>query len=98
MEKRAKFYDTSGRLSLKADTCSPVKLAADSGEMELTTLARDSYPGQRLAKSELSGIKSIGYWNIRKLQNWGLEWHTNEGIEICYLESGDLTFFLGDEK
>ncbi len=98
MERRAKFYDQSGKLSHKADNCSPVKIAADKGYLELTTLARDSYPGKRLNKAELSGIKSIGYWNIRDLQSWGLDWHTNEGIEICYLESGDLTFFLGDEK
>jgi AraC-like DNA-binding protein len=98
MERRAKFYDPSGKLSFMADNCRPVKSAADAGELELTTLARDAYPGKRLSKSELTGIKSIGYWNIKKLQNWGLEWHTNEGIEICFLESGDLTFFLGDEK
>lgn len=98
MERRAKFYDPDGKLAYKADNCSPVKSAADAGDLELTTLARDAYPGIRLGKSELAGVKSIGYWNIKKLQNWGLEWHTNEGIEICYLESGDLTFFLGDEK
>ncbi len=98
MVRRAKFYDPSGNLSYKADNCSPVKSAADAGELELTTLARDAYPGKKLGKSELAGIKSIGYWNIKRLQNWGLEWHTNEGIEICFLESGDLTFFLGDEK
>jgi AraC-like DNA-binding protein len=98
MERRAKFYDPSGLLLYKADNCSPVKDAADKGEIELTTLARDAYPGRRLAKPELTGIKSIGYWNIKKLQDWGLEWHTNEGIEICFLESGDLTFFLEDEK
>jgi AraC-like DNA-binding protein len=98
MERRAKFYDPNGKLSYKADNCSPVKGAADAGDLELTTLARDAYPGRKLGKLELTGIKSIGYWNIKKLQNWGLEWHTNEGIEICFLESGDLTFFLGDEK
>jgi AraC-like DNA-binding protein len=98
MERRAKFYDSGGKLSYRADNCGPVKDAADAGELELNTLARDAYPGKRLGKSELSGIKSIGYWNIKKLQNWGLDWHTNEGIEICYLESGDLTFFLGGEK
>jgi len=98
MERRAKFYDSDGKLSYKADNCSPVKGAADAGDLELITLARDAYPGKKLGKSELAGIKSIGYWNIKKLQNWGLEWHTNEGIEICFLESGDLTFFLGDEK
>ncbi len=98
MERRAKFYDPSGKLSFKADNCSPVKGAADNGDIELTTLARDAYPGKKLSKQELSGVKSIGYWNIKKPQNWGLDWHTNEGIEICLLESGDLTFFLGDEK
>ncbi len=98
MEKRAQFYDPGGKLSYKADNCSPLKGAADKGELELTTLARDAYPGNRLSKSELTGIKSIGYWNIKKLQDWGLEWHTNEGIEICFLESGDLTFFLGKDK
>ena len=98
MERRAQFYDPDGKLSYKADNCGPVKSAADKGELELTTLARDAYPGKRLGKSELTGIKSIGYWNIKKQQDWGLDWHTNEGIEICYLESGDLTFYLGDEK
>jgi AraC-like DNA-binding protein len=98
MERRAKFYDQGGKLSYKADNCSPLKDAADSGELELTTLARDAYPGKKLGKTELTGIKSIGYWNIKKAQDWGLEWHTNEGIEICFLESGDLTFSLGDDK
>ena len=98
MERRAQFYDPEGKLSYKADNCSPVKSAADKGELELTTLARDAYPGKRLGKTELTGIKSIGYWNIKKQQDWGLDWHTNEGIEICYLESGDLTFFLGEDK
>ena len=98
MERRAKFYDPTGKLSYKADNCSPVKTASEAGALELTTLARDAYPGRRLSKSELTGIKSIGYWNIKKIQDWGLEWHTNEGIEICYLESGDLTFFLGEDK
>ena len=80
MERRAQFYDPEGKLSYKADNCSPVKSAADKGELELTTLARDAYPGKRLGKTELTGIKSIGYWNIKKQQDWGLDWHTNEGI------------------
>ena len=98
MERRAKFYDPSGALLYKADNCFFVKDAAEKGELELTTLARDSYPVKRLGRTELTGVKSIGYWNIKKIQNWGLEWHTNEGIEICFLESGDLTFFLEDGK
>ena len=93
MEKRAKFYDPGGKLSYRADNCSPVKNAAEAGELELTTLARDAYPGMRLSKHELTGIKSIGYWNIKKIQNWGLEWHTNEGIEICFSRIGGPYFF-----
>lgn len=98
MERRAKFYDPSGALLYKADNCLFVKEAAEKGGLELTTLARDAYPGKRLGKTELTGVKSIGYWNIKNTQDWGLEWHTNEGIEICFLESGNLAFFLEDEK
>ena len=98
MERRAKFYGVNGNLLYKADNCLSVKNAAICGEIELITLARDSYPGRRLGKHELSGVKSIGYWNIKKLVEWGLEWHTNEGIEICFLESGNLSFHLENAK
>lgn len=88
----AKYYDEHRKILLEADTCNPLRNAWQNEELELTTLARGTYPGKKLAEPELRGVKSIGFWDIKKLQNWGLPWHTNEGIEICFLESGTLGF------
>lgn len=91
-----KYYDPIEKRTYEADSCMPLRQAWNNDEFELTTLARGTYPGKRLKNDELEGIKSIGFWDIKKLQNWGLEWHTNEGIEICFLENGSLDFLLGD--
>jgi hypothetical protein len=95
--KIPKYFDPTKKISYKADSCEPLRQASNSGEIELSTFARTPYPGKFLHKDEIPGVKSIGYWNIKKLQDWGLEWHTNEGIEICYLESGDLEFLIKDQ-
>lgn len=87
-----KYYDPTRNVIYEADSCYPLRNAWVNQELELTTLGRGTYPGKELLKDELPGVKSIGYWDIKKLQNWGLEWHTNEGIEICLLESGSLGF------
>ncbi|MCY1719869.1 AraC family transcriptional regulator [Prolixibacteraceae bacterium Z1-6] len=93
MEKTVpKYYDPNKGLIYEADSCTPLRDAWLNQDLELTTLGRGTYPGKMLKDEELSGVKSIGYWDIKKLQNWGLEWHTNEGIEICLLESGTLGF------
>ena len=93
-----KYFDPQKKVMYEADSCEPLRQARDSGEIELTTLARGTYPGELLQKDEIPGVKSIGYWNIKKIQDWGLEWHTNEGIEICFLESGNLDFLIKDQK
>lgn len=93
-----KYYDPSTNQVFEADSCSPLRDAWLNNELELTTLGRGTYPGRPLPEGELSGVKSIGYWDIKKLQNWGLEWHTNEGIEICFLESGTLGFQIKGSK
>ncbi len=93
--KKASFIDTDGRI-YRADSCIPLEKAWEKGDVELNTFARGTYPGNRLKKEDIPGIKSIGYWNARKAQDWGLEWHKNEGIEICFLESGSLEFLIGD--
>ena len=93
-----KYYDDTEKIIYQADSCIPLRQAWDNSELELTTLARGTYPGKMLQESELPKIKSIGYWNIKKQQDWGLEWHTNEGIEICFLELGNLDFLLKDKR
>lgn len=93
-----KYYDPSKNLIYEADACNPLRNAWSNNDIELITLARGTYPGKELSKEELTGVRSIGYWNIKKLQNWGLDWHTNEGIEICVLESGNLDFHIKDQE
>ena len=93
-----KFYDPEQKLSFEADSCIPLRQAWEKGEIELTTLVRGTYPGKSLQKGEISGIKSIGYWDIKNIQDWGLQWHTNEGIEICFLESGSVDFMLKNDS
>ena len=94
---KPRFVDIDGKV-YNADSCVPLNNAWKTGEIQLHTLVRGTYPGHQLGSKELSGIKSIGYWNSGKPQSWGLDWHRNEGIEICYLESGSLDFKIGGEK
>lgn len=93
-----KYYDSSGKVSYEADSCVPLRSAWKENALELATLVRGTYPGRQLLEDELAGIKSIGYWNIKKTQPWGLDWHTNEGLEICFLESGSLDFMVKNDR
>ncbi|MDZ7607498.1 MAG: AraC family transcriptional regulator [Cyclobacteriaceae bacterium] len=92
-----RFVDIDGKV-YNADSCLPLNEAWQNGDIELRTLARGTYPGTQLGPKELTGIKSIGYWDARKAQPWGLDWHRNEGIEICYLESGALRFHINQQE
>ena len=89
MKNRAdkNFYQT-----YKADRCEPLIAAANSGQLEMSALGRANYPGLELPEGVLGGVYNIGYWNAKTGQNWGLDWHRNEGIEFTYLASGNLDF------
>lgn len=75
-----------------ADTCGPLVKAVEQGQMRLEALARGSYPGRRLGRSHLHGVRTVGYWNASEEQDWGLDWHRNEGVELTFLEAGQLGF------
>lgn len=74
------------------DDCQPLTDAVGRGEVQLVALARGQYPGQRLAKDILPGLRTIGYWDAHGKQTWGLPMHRNEGIEICCLLRGACQF------
>jgi AraC family L-rhamnose operon regulatory protein RhaS len=74
-----------------ADTCLPLIDAAKRKKLKFKALARHSYPGERLDKNTL-GLNSIGYWDANEPQDWGLDWHRNEGIEFHFLESGTMPY------
>ncbi len=97
MRNKIAYIETNGRIH-NPDSCDSLETAWRNNKIELQTLARGTYPGKKLRDDELPGIKSIGFWDARTTQNWGLDWHRNEGIEICFLESGTLDFYLNNQS
>jgi len=76
----------------RADDCAPLTEAVALGEVELVAHSRGQYPGLPLPDGKLPGLRTIGYWDATGPQSWGLPMHRNEGIEICYILSGETPF------
>lgn len=74
-----------------ADTCLPLVDAVARNKVKFKALARYTYPGKRLTDQTI-GLNSVGYWDADEPQDWGLDWHRNEGIEIHFLESGSMPY------
>ncbi|MDR1964768.1 MAG: AraC family transcriptional regulator [Planctomycetaceae bacterium] len=77
-----------GNTAYSADTCSRLTEAAQCGEVLLKSFARGQYPGQPIPKDALPGLRTVGFWSAVAEQQWGLDWHRNEGIEVTFLLSG----------
>jgi AraC-like DNA-binding protein len=88
---RPATFERSGN-RLHADTCEPLKAAVKAGTVRVVAWGRGSYPGRRFRAQELPEVSSIGYWDARHDQAWGLDWHCNEGIELTLLTAGSLPF------
>ncbi len=80
-----------------ADTCLPLIDAYQRKKLKFKALARHTYPGDRLDDNTL-GLNSIGYWDANEPQDWGLDWHRNEGIEFHFLESGTMPYAQEDKE
>ncbi len=91
------IYKEHGK-TYHADTCQPLVQAVKNGQVQLHALVRGGYPGERLKPDELPGIRSIGFWDAVGQQDWGLDYHRNEGIEITFLENGSMPFLVDDKK
>ncbi|GAA4965216.1 AraC family transcriptional regulator [Algibacter aquimarinus] len=83
-------YEADG-VVYHADTCLPLVDAAKRKKIKFKALARHTYPGDRLDENTL-GLNSIGYWDANEPQDWGLDWHRNEGIEFHFLETGTMPY------
>jgi AraC family L-rhamnose operon regulatory protein RhaS len=81
-----------------ADTCAPVARAAKEGRLRQQTLVHGHYPGRRLPPHALPGVKTVGFWDAAFDQDWGLDWHRNEGIELTLLETGRLAFAVDGQR
>jgi AraC family L-rhamnose operon regulatory protein RhaS len=82
----------AGKASLRIDSCAPQCAAIQGGKIKLQALSQGHYPGTRLQPGQLTGITSIGFWTGTGTQDWGLEPHRNEGVELTFLETGRMAF------
>lgn len=90
-------YHDAGQ-TYRADTCRPIIEAASAGRVRLESLVHGHYPGRALPRGALPGVKMVGFWDAAADQDWGLDWHQNEGIELTLLESGRLDFGVDSER
>lgn len=90
-QRRSATFRSAAEL-FHADTCAPLETAARRGKVSVVALGRGSYPGRRLPAKDLREVRSIGFWDARGKQTWGLDWHRNEGIELTFLAAGHLPF------
>jgi AraC family L-rhamnose operon regulatory protein RhaS len=90
------FPERRARFSI--DTCEPQTLAIRNGKIKLTALTKGHYPGVPIPNHVLPGLNSIGFWDGVGAQDWGLNPHRNEGIEIHYLETGKMAFTAEDRQ
>ncbi len=81
-----------------ADTCEPLKAAAAAGDVKMRAWSRGNYPGKRLPGNEVPELRSIGVWDAERPQNWGLDSHCNEGVELSYIFRGSVGFEVEGRK
>ncbi len=97
MAKLRPIYTDHGT-TYEADTCAPLEQAAHAGELRFEALVHGHYPGRRLPRNALSAVKTVGVWDADHDQQWGLDWHRNEGLELTYLERGTLAFEVDNQQ
>jgi AraC family L-rhamnose operon regulatory protein RhaS len=83
--------------NLEIDDCGPQFRAIREGKIELHALSKGHYPGKRMNSNILPGLTSVGFWSCRGSQDWGLNSHRNEGLEISFLETGGMGFEVDGE-
>jgi AraC family L-rhamnose operon regulatory protein RhaS len=76
----------------EVDSCVPQSAAVRGGKIKMHALTKGHYPGVLVRSGQLPSITSVGFWNGTGPQDWGLEAHRNEGVEICFLETGAMAF------
>lgn len=95
MPAQPKYRSRGGRYEI--DRCEPQRNAIRTGKIDFHALTKGHYPGTPVPKNILPGLSSIGFWDAGRQQDWGLDEHRNEGIEITFLENGQ-TVFTVDQK
>jgi len=87
------------RARYEIDRCEPQNRAIETGRILFHALTKGHYPGTPVPENILSGLSNIGFWNAGGAQDWGLDEHRNEGIEIMFLLTSrqrTVELFLGE--
>ena len=74
------------------DTCAPQRRAIDAGKIKFHAISHGHYPGATFPPATLPGLSTLGFWDAVGEQDWGLDAHRNEGIEIVLVETGHTDF------
>ncbi len=90
---RPPLYRDGGQV-YRIDSCGPQRAAVAAGKIKFHALTHGHYPGAELPPNVLPGVTSLGHWDAWAAQDWGLEDHRNEGIEIVFLETGRMPFIV----
>jgi len=86
----AMFRGSDG--TYRDDPAAPLRRAGARGDIGLWAWGRDSYPGAPLEPDVLPGLLSAGLWEVTADQDWGLDWHVNEGLELTFVTRGHAGF------
>jgi AraC-like DNA-binding protein len=89
---RTSIIGPGERHKISRDSCLPQEQAIRSGKIFFRGLTHGHYPGTKLPPKVLPGLCSLGFWDAVGVQDWGMEFHRNEGIEIVLLETGRMDF------
>ena len=93
MKQLPPVYETR-RERYQIDRCGPQQRAIQAGKIEFHALTKGHYPGRSVPANILPGLNSIGFLDAADMQDWGLDEHRNEGIEIDLLETGAMAFVV----
>lgn len=95
MAKNSPIYrEEAGCVS--TDSCAAQRRAITEGKILFQGVSHGVYPGQRLNHADLPGLSGAGHWETRGPQDWGVPEHRNEGVELCWCESGENLLGVGD--
>ena len=75
-----------------------MRTAAKSGAIDVRALSHGHYFGEPIPDDVLPGLSAVGTWDARNDQNWTLDWHRNEGVEINFQASGRNVFQTSERE
>lgn len=84
----------SGAVRFEVDRCLAQRSAIEAGKVEFHGVTHGHYPGILIPEDVLPGVNSMGYLDVVGEQDWGIEAHRNEGIEICLQATGTAVLIV----